>query len=59
MSKTKDTIKQGKIDALDDKLANLRYKQSKCIVPEGIARYSRMIHEVERDLAVLLKKEAA
>ena len=55
MAKRKDT----KREALLDKLANLKHKQRKCVNEMGIARYGRLIHDLERQLADMDKAAAS
>lgn len=39
-----------KLSPLYDKLHNLKIKLGKCASPDGTARYSKMIHQTERDI---------
>lgn len=48
--KKKHSAADEKDFALRSKLSNLRAKLIKCTHEDGIAKYSRMIHEVENQL---------
>lgn len=53
MTKTKHKLsaKEQELEALRDKRRNLSVKQANCASPLGVARYARMLHEVDREIA--------